>query len=151
MTLPSPIPLLPFDFASFASAPALTQEGSTAPAGDLPAGDAPAAGGGGLLGGMMVPMLVVFAIFYFVMIGPERKARKKREAMLSAIKKGDPVITNGGMHGTVAALNEDTVTVQIDEGVRVKFSRSAIQAVVGAEAPRARPRDPGAWCRRRSR
>lgn len=134
MTPTSPIALLPHDFATLASAPALTQETAAPPAGDAgTGGEAPPAGG--IFGGMMIPMLVVFAIFYFVMIGPERKARKKREAMLSAIKKGDPVITNGGMHGTVAALNEDTVTVQIDEGVRVKFSRSAIQAVVGAEEP----------------
>ena len=85
-------------------------------------------------GGMMLPMLAIFAIFYFVMIGPERKARKKREAMLSAIKKGDAVVTSSGLHGTVAALADDVVTLQVDEGVRLRFSRAAIQTVVPKDA-----------------
>jgi len=85
------------------------------------------------LGNMLVPLLLIFAIFYFVMIGPERKARKKREAMLSQIKKGDKVLTTGGMFAVVAALQDDAVTLQIDEGVRVRFSRSAIQTVLDAE------------------
>ena len=86
-------------------------------------------------GGMMVPMLAVFAIFYFVMIGPERKARKKRELMLAAVKKGDRVITSGGMYATVAALGDDTVTLQIDDGVRAKFTRASLQTVIAEDEP----------------
>lgn len=85
-------------------------------------------------GGMMIPMLIIFGIFYFVMIGPERKARKKREAMLSELKKGDHVVTASGLHGTIANMAEDVITLQVDEGVRLRFSRAAIQTVVPKDA-----------------
>lgn len=97
-------------------------------------GEGPTQQAPGLFGGMMVPMLIVFGIFYFVMIGPERKARKKREAMLAEIKKGDHVVTSSGLHGTITNLAEDVVTLQVDEGVRLRFSRGAIQTVVPKDA-----------------
>lgn len=77
-----------------------------------------------------LPLVAVIGIFYFVMIMPERKNRKRREAMLGALKKGDRVMTNGGMYATVAAINDQEVTLQIDEGVRARFSRAAIQSVL---------------------
>jgi preprotein translocase subunit YajC len=77
-----------------------------------------------------LPLVAVVGIFYFVMIMPERKNRKRREAMLAALKKGDRVMTNGGMYATVAAINDQEVTLLIDEGVRARFSRAAIQSVV---------------------
>jgi len=95
-----------------------------------PAGaDAPQGGlfGGGF--GSFFPIIAIFAIFYFVMIGPERKNKKKREGMLAALKKGDRVMTNGGMFATVAAVQEDKVTLQIADGVRVRYSVAAIQTV----------------------
>lgn len=102
----------------------------------------PAPGGedasGGLFGnglGGMFPIIAIFAIFYFVMIGPERKNRKKREGMLAALKKGDKVMTNGGMYATVAAVQDDRVTLQIADGVRVRYSVAAIQTVETDEAP----------------
>lgn len=79
------------------------------------------------------PLIPIFAIFYFVLIGPERKNRKKREAMLAAMKKGDKVMTSGGMFGTIVALQDKVVTLQLDEGVRVRFTRQAIQELVGDE------------------
>lgn len=84
---------------------------------------------------LLVPMLLIFAIFYFVMIGPERKQRKKREAMLAALKKGDRVVTTSGMFGQVAAIQDDVVTLQVADGVRLRFSRAAIQSVLEGEAP----------------
>lgn len=104
------------------------QELAQPPAGTT-GGDA-ASEGSGIFGGMLIPMLAIFAIFYFVMIGPERKARKKREAMLAEMKKGDAVVTSSGMHGTIAALADDVITLQVDEGVRLRFSRAAIQTVL---------------------
>jgi len=89
-------------------------------------------------GPFMVPMLAIFAIFYFVMIAPERKARKKREAMLQELKKGDRVVTTGGMYAIVAAVAEDAVTLQIDDGVRARFNRAAIQSVLDNDAPAAK-------------
>jgi len=80
-----------------------------------------------------MPMILIVAVFYFVMIGPERKARKKREAMLSAVKKGDKVLTTGGMFASVAAVNEDSITLLAADDVRLKFSRSAIAQVLDTE------------------
>jgi preprotein translocase subunit YajC len=81
-------------------------------------------------GGMMMPMLAILAIFWIVMIGPERKKRKAREAMLGALEKGDKVMTNGGMYGSVAAVQDDVITVQVADNVRIKFTRAAIQGVI---------------------
>jgi preprotein translocase subunit YajC len=92
-------------------------------------GTPPPAQDPGIFGSMWFPMILIFAVFYFVMIGPERKARKKREAMLAAMKKGDQVVTSSGLHGTIAALADDVVTLSVDEGVRLRFSRAAIQTV----------------------
>ena len=86
-------------------------------------------------GSLLFPMLAIFAIFYFVMIGPDRKQRKKREAMLAALKKGDKLVTSSGMFGQVAAIQDDVVTLQVADGVRVRFSRAAIQTVLVDEAP----------------
>lgn len=102
-----------------AAQPSTGSEGSVPPARDP-----------GIFGSMWFPMILVFAVFYFVMIGPERKARKKREAMLAAMKKGDQVVTSSGLHGTIAALADDVVTLSVDEGVRLRFSRAAIQTVL---------------------
>jgi preprotein translocase subunit YajC len=113
------------------------QETAATPAASTPAtGDpatTPPSGSGGLFGGgllQFLPMVAIFAIFYFVMIGPERKARKKREAMLKEMKKGDKVLTTSGMFGTIWAMKDNEITLQLDEGVRVRFSRQAIQEVL---------------------
>lgn len=134
MSLPTlallPQPLL--ELAALRSAPQdPAQELTQQPAG-ADGAQPPAQEPGGMTS-MLVPMLIIFAIFYFVMILPERKARKKREAMLAEMKKGDAVVTNGGLHGTIAALADDVVTLQVDEGVRLRFSRAAIQSVVAKE------------------
>ena len=65
-------------------------------------------------------------IFYFIVIRPGSKERKQREAQLKALKKHDKVITNAGIHGTVVALDEDTVDLRVDEknNVRIRFSRA---------------------------
>ncbi len=94
----------------------------------------PAPGGSSLLMNF-IPILLVIAVFYFVMIGPERKQRRAREQMLNALKKGDRVVTSGGMHGSVTQVQDDLVTLQVDEGVRLKFNRGAIQTVLGEVAP----------------
>ena len=86
----------------------------------------------------VLPFVLIIAIFYFVMIGPERKQKKKREAMLAAVKKGDKVLTTGGMYASVAAVSEDSITLQAADDVRLRFSRAAIAQVLeveGAEVP----------------
>jgi preprotein translocase subunit YajC len=109
--------------------PAPAGDATTAPSAGSEQQTPPAAGqGGGLPIWTIYP--VIIAIFYFLMIAPERKQRKKREAMLAAVKKGDKVITTGGMFASVAAVNEDSITLQASDDVRLKFSRASIAQVL---------------------
>lgn len=102
---------------------ALIQDSST------PATTTPTSGGGGLLM-QMVPLVLILGIFYFLLIRPERKRQKQREALIAAVKKGDRVMTTSGMYATVAALADDSLTLLIADGVRVRFSRQSIQSVI---------------------
>lgn len=83
--------------------------------------------------GFFWPMLAILGIFWFVMIGPERKRKKKREAMLNTLQKGAKVMTTSGMHGTVVQVNDDVVTLQVADNVRLKFSVQAIQGMQAGE------------------
>jgi len=76
--------------------------------------------------GLAVPMIAIIGIFYFLMIRPAQTRQKKIAAMLSNLKNGDKVITNGGIHGTVVGLESDAVQLRIAEQVKIKVSRSAI-------------------------
>jgi len=91
---------------------------------------APAApGAGGLLS--MLPMLaIMFGIVYFLMIRPEQRKQKQRQKMLEAVKRGDKVVTAGGIHGTIASVRESTVTVKVAEGVSLEFSKASVQQVL---------------------
>jgi preprotein translocase subunit YajC len=82
----------------------------------------------------LLPMLAIGAIFWFVMIAPERKRKKARESMIAALKKGDKVMTTSGMYGSVAQVQGEIVTLQISDNVRVKFSLAAIQGKVEEDA-----------------
>jgi len=74
----------------------------------------------------MAPIILVLGIFFFLVIRPQQRERQKREAMLSSLKKGDRVITSGGLVGTIVGLGEQTVTLRIADSVRVECLRSAI-------------------------
>lgn len=91
--------------------------------------------GGDAGGGSMVSTLImfgaIFAIFYFMIIRPQQKRAKEREKLLSQLKKGDKVITSGGLHGTIAGLDEKTLLVDLGGNVKVKVERSAIGNVGG--------------------
>ena len=92
---------------------------------------APAQGGQG--GGEIYSTLIMFgaiiAIFYFMIIRPQQKKQKERERLLSAIKKGDKVITAGGMHGEIVGLDEKTVLLEVAEKVKIKLERSSVAVV----------------------
>jgi len=77
----------------------------------------------------LVPLVIIFAIFYFLMIRPQQRQQKKHREMLTAMRKGDKVVTRGGIHGTIYGMNETTVTVEVTENVRMKFSREAIAVI----------------------
>lgn len=76
--------------------------------------------------GTMVPMAVIIGIFYFLVIAPANKQRKKTEAMLAALKKGDQVVTSGGIYGTIQSVDADTVILKIADNVKIKISRSSV-------------------------
>jgi preprotein translocase subunit YajC len=95
-----------------------------------------AAGGGGEapsgpLGslGAFLPLIAIFAIFYFLIIRPQSKKQKETQKMLSALKKGDRIVTIGGIHGVIQTIRENTVIVRVDENTKLEFSRSAVSNV----------------------
>jgi preprotein translocase subunit YajC len=83
--------------------------------------------GGGF--GAFVPLILMFAIFYFLLIRPQQKKAKQHKAMLSAIKKGDRVVSSGGLHGVVTGITDEVVTMEIAPKVRVKISRGSIAGI----------------------
>lgn len=89
------------------------------------AGEAGAQGGSGGAQGIFM-LLIMFAIFYFLLIRPQQKRAKQHKALIEALKPGDQVVTAGGIHGKVVAVQESIVTVEISSGVRIKISRSSI-------------------------
>lgn len=72
----------------------------------------------------------MFAIFYFIVLRPQQRQKAERERMLASIKKGDRVVTTGGLHATVVGLGEHTVTLRIADQVKCEFDRAAIGRVV---------------------
>lgn len=76
----------------------------------------------------VIMLVIMFAIFYFLLIRPQQKRAKQHKQLLEALKVGDAVTTAGGIHGKVVALQDDVVTVEIATGVKVKFNRSSIVA-----------------------
>ena len=78
----------------------------------------------------ILPFIGIFAIFYFLLIRPQQRQRRERETMLGAVKKGDRVVTTGGLHGTVFGLSDHTVTLRVGDGVKLEFDRSAIGRIV---------------------
>ena len=75
---------------------------------------------------MFLPLVLIMAVFYFLMIRPAQKQRKNVAEMLKNLKVGDKVVTNGGIYGTIAGLEDDAVQLRIAEQVKVKVARSAI-------------------------
>ena len=88
------------------------------------------AGGSGSLLMSMAPIAIIFLIFYFLMIRPQNKKQKETEKMIAALKKGDKIITIGGIHGVVSATKENTVIIKVDDNTKIEFSRSAVAQVV---------------------
>jgi preprotein translocase subunit YajC len=87
-------------------------------------------------GGSPVNMIIMFAamigIFYFMVMRPQQKRVKEHQALLGSVKRGDKVILNNGMHGTIHEVEDKTVLVEIARNTVVKFDKAAIQSVVAA-------------------
>ena len=91
--------------------------------------------GGGQGGGFaaLVPLLLMFAIFYFLLIRPQQRKQKKHRELLSGLKKGDTVVTVGGMHGKITGITDTVLTLEIAEKVRVKVGRGYIANLASKE------------------
>jgi preprotein translocase subunit YajC len=93
------------------------------------------AGGFGGLGGLL-PIILIFVVFWFLLIRPQQKRMKEHKSMIAALKRGDKIVTGGGIIATVTKVIDDSeVQVEIAKDVRVRISRSTIQAVVGKPQP----------------
>ncbi len=91
-----------------------------------------ATGGGGGIVGLILPFVLMFAVFYFLLIRPQQKKQKQRNMMLLKLKKGDKIVTIGGIHGTIVELTDDTVVLKVNDATKLTFERSAINTVVSS-------------------
>lgn len=90
--------------------------------------------GGGLMSTLIMFGLII-AIFYFMILRPQQKRQKERQAMLDAVRKGDKVVTAGGLHGTVVGVDDKTLLIQVADNVKMKFDRSAVASIMREGEP----------------
>jgi len=74
----------------------------------------------------LFPLVLIFAIFYFMLIRPQRKQEKNRQNMINSLNKNDEVVTTGGIHGTIVNTKEKSVTLRIDENVKIEIEKNSI-------------------------
>ncbi len=95
-------------------------------------GPSPQAGGqggaGGLLGSL-VPLVLIFVIFYFLLIRPQQKKAKEHKNMIDNLKKGDKIITSGGLYGVIESVGTHTVTIKAGENVKMKLGKAYVAAL----------------------
>jgi len=88
----------------------------------------------GGMGWGLLPLIAIFAIFYFLLIMPQQRRQKKWQAMVSGLKAGDRVTTSGGLRGTIISIKEDTVHLRVPpDNLRLEVARSAVVSVIPAE------------------
>jgi preprotein translocase subunit YajC len=99
---------------------------------------APASGAGGTMGIVIgiLPWVAIFAIFYMLMIRPQQQRLKQHQAEIAAVKKGDEVVTGGGIRGRVTKVSDDEAEVEIAQGVKIRVVKSTITQVL---TPNAKP------------
>ena len=80
--------------------------------------------------GQMLPLVLIFLVFYFLLIRPQRKQQKEQEQVRNDVKKNDAIVTAGGMHGVVTLVKEKTVVIRVDDNSKIEFDKEAISRVV---------------------
>lgn len=95
------------------------------------------AAGGGAAGGLIgfVPILLIFVIMYFLMIRPQQKKMKEHKAMVAALRRGDQVVTSGGMIGKVVKVGEPEIEVELAPNVKVRVLRNTVAQVISKTEP----------------
>ena len=91
-----------------------------------------AASGGGLTS--FLPLILIFVIFYFLLIRPQKQKQKKLQLQVEAMKVGDKVITAGGIHGLVTSVKKQSVSVKVDNNVKIEFEKGSIATVIGKDS-----------------
>ena len=87
----------------------------------------------------LIMFAAIILIFYFLIYRPQKKRDKEAKAMLAAMKKGDKVVTIGGIHGTIVTVKDKTVVVKVDDSARIEFSKEAISSVASKDAVKTAP------------
>ncbi len=108
---------MPIDFIDLAHAMAPGQPGAGGPG-----------GAGGMLGSL-IPLVLIFVVFYFLLIRPQQKRAKEHKSMLDNLKKGDKIITSGGIYGVIESVGTNTVTIKIGENVKIKLGKAYVAAL----------------------
>jgi preprotein translocase subunit YajC len=85
------------------------------------------------LGQLIIPLILMFAIFYFLLIRPQQKRQKQIQEMHNNLQRGDKIVTIGGLHGTIDSLDESTVVILVNDNRKLTFDRSAIREVVNPD------------------
>jgi preprotein translocase subunit YajC len=83
----------------------------------------------------LAPLILIFVVFYFLLIRPQQKRMKEHREMLSNLRRGDRVVTGGGIIGQIVKVGDDELTVEIGEGMRVKVLRSTVSSVLSKPEP----------------
>lgn len=94
-----------------------------------------APGGGGQLATTFITFGLVFLIFYFLIIRPQNKKQKEARQMLANLKKGDRVVTIGGVRGTIQVVKDDAVILKVDDNTKIEFNKTAVAAVLNPAKP----------------
>ncbi len=82
----------------------------------------------------LFPLVLIFVVFYFLLIRPQKKQEKEHQKMLKALDKNDQVVTSGGIHGTVVNVKDKTVTLRVDENVKIEIEKNCISFVKKAQS-----------------
>lgn len=90
--------------------------------------------GTGAIIAQVLPILAIGLVFYFIVIAPANKQRRKTQEMLGSLKKGDRVVTSGGIYGTIQGVEAEVVYLKISENVKVKVARSAVTGIITGDA-----------------
>jgi len=77
----------------------------------------------------LMPIILIFIVFYFLLIRPQKKAQEEHKKMLSQLKKNDEVTTSGGIFGTIANVKDDTVTLKVDDNVKIEVLKTSIGTI----------------------
>ena len=85
---------------------------------------------GGSIGGMLLPMLVIFGAFYFLLIRPQQKRQKEHNALVSGLNSGDEVVTAGGIFGTITSVGDHFLMLKIADNVEIKIQKTTVTQVV---------------------